>query len=178
MGWNQIRGYSEETLELRKVSTYVFGQLTKKYNKHHGANLFQMDFHRFMKSLRDKYEIPPSEVLLAMINNNSYIEYVYHRKFKELRELMIQSSKTPNSRELVFTMLYYDSFFSGLSFFGAIKRIKKYPYAKFTNDFIRAIFTKHPYLKTIAHIDYVKGLLNTQQYAQRLLAGGIKEFYL
>ena len=178
MAWKEIIGASNETLEARKVVIYATDELSKKYKMMHGIGVFQVSLYKFIKILRTKFNVPPDELITIFMNNPDYLEYVYRVKFKELRELILQSSKTDDNRIRIFVMLYYDNWFKYKSFIKTIRIIKKYPYDTFNKKFMKEVFKRYPFLLNKNHLEHVTELLNEVTYGYNIInEKGIKEFY-
>jgi len=139
--------------------------------------LFQVSFYNFLKRLRDKEGIQPSEVLTALSVSPELSSFIFRQKYADFKNALRQLSHTDADRQVTYTCLLYDYYHQGRSFFCAAVKAGHYRLDKFDRKFVHNVFTQFPFLKTKAHLDRVSSLLDTYQYACLLIHNKISEVY-
>jgi len=175
-GWNKIRAYTPETLELKRVSTYVFSELSSGGTViiYHNST-FQIDFYRFLKHMAKTHKITPNEVLCFLVRQPQYIQDIYRRNLKPLKTALLLTSKNMDRRIISFVTLYYDHYRTYGSIFRAVRQAMRYPFDKFDMPFVREVFATHPFLGTKKHLNKVLDKLAEKKYAYYITRNGVVE---
>lgn len=177
MAWNQIRGYSKETMELQNTVKYAQDAISQLYGSSRGYASYAPGFYKFLKSLRDTNGIDPYEVKLILLNSPELLDKIYHKQNKELRNTLISLAKTDVLRELVFVTLFYDTYNVHRSIFKSLLQVRRYPFDKFDRSFIHTVFQKYKFLSSPSHLTNVVSGLQKVGYAAYLTKHGVKENY-
>jgi hypothetical protein len=178
MSWEDIKakGSTKQT-GLQKVVNIIMTTIaaTKPLPNY---GLCQVKLYQLLKFLSEQ-GISPSEVVLVLLNNPHLYNYVYRLKTKELKDeiIKIYNSRTAIKEE-AFVALFYDNYIMAGSIFRAIRNVMRYPYEKYTIDFIKGVVTKYPFLLTTQHLEHIKAQLFVVRNGYNLVRRiGIQEVY-
>jgi len=171
---------SPEVKELRDVVAMAMEQLREKEQMKARTRYttgFQVSFYNFLKRLRDKEQIGPSEVLTVLLSHPELSNFIQRQKYADFLNALRQLSHTDANRQIIYVSLVYDYYYRYRSFIRAAVKAGHYRLDKFTCAFVHNVFTQYPFLHTKAHLDHVVSMLDTYAYACTLTEKGILENY-
>jgi len=178
MSWDTIKAINPIVSRRKQAVRYIKDILMTKYNFPYNASVFQLDFYRLLKTMESVHEMSPSEILLIISKNPSLVNYIYRRKYKALKDALLQGSGNEKNRLTTFVTLVYDSYYKNKSIFKALLEVRKYPYDNFKNLKLLSVVKKnYPFVFSEDHLKHVKEKLDVCKYAVLLTENGIKERY-
>jgi hypothetical protein len=180
MAWSDIKtsGVSKDPKiqERRKIGRIIINLLHKNLPTKDRFSVFQMNIDKFLLLMYEQHHIPPSEVLVTLIQQPDLLKAIYRNKFKEVKDRLLQEDQT-SVKEKTFVTLFYDRYGACKSFFRAVIQTYKYPFEDFSPTFVTGMFVKYPFLRKQSHLKHVVYLLERAGSAYYLTQDGIKEEY-